>query len=352
PLGSGIGGGVELTLHSLVLGLTALGHQVEVIAPAGSLQVGGCTHQVQGELQRSSQNDGRDALIAMPPRPVLGAMWDLVRRRQADFDVVLNMAYDWLPLYLTKFLEVPIAHLISMASLNDAVDEALRAVVTAHPGCAAVHSRAQAQSFGDIAGQLRVIGNGIAVERYDMHVVADDPAYLGYVGRISPEKGIDDVFAAAAGSKMPLKVWGLMQDRECWDSAVAAHPTAQVSYMGFLPTDDMQAAIGGCAAILMAPKWVEAFGNVAVEAMACGVPVITYRRGGPAEIVHNGQTGFLVEPDDVAAMADAIGRIPELDRIVCRQLVEEEYSTEALAGRVDEWLGELIDSRQAATGND
>ncbi|MEO6157966.1 MAG: hypothetical protein ABIQ39_10085, partial [Ilumatobacteraceae bacterium] len=42
PLGSGIGGGVELTLHSLVLGLTALGHQVEVIAPAGSLQVGGC----------------------------------------------------------------------------------------------------------------------------------------------------------------------------------------------------------------------------------------------------------------------------------------------------------------------
>jgi glycosyltransferase involved in cell wall biosynthesis len=53
---------------------------------------------------------------------------------------------------------------------------------------------------------------------------------------------------------------------------------------------------------VMTPKWVEAFGNVAVEAMACGVPVIAYRRGGPAEIVVDGETGFLVEPGDVAAL--------------------------------------------------
>jgi len=49
----------------------------------------------------------------------------------------------------------------------------------------------------------------------------------------------------------------------------------------------------------MTPRWMEAFGNVAIEALACGVPVIAYRRGGPAEIVQDGQTGFLVEPDSV-----------------------------------------------------
>ena len=82
----------------------------------------------------------------------------------------------------------------------------------------------------------------------------------------------------------------------------------------------------------MAPKWVEAFGNVAIEAMATGVPVISYRRGGPAEIIVDGMTGFLVEPDDVEGLVAAVGRIDELDRVACRQRVEEQYSIQALAG--------------------
>ena len=114
-----------------------------------------------------------------------------------------------------------------------------------------------------------------------------------------------------------------------WDAAVAAHPGARVSYEGFLPTDDLQAAIGGCAAVVMAPKWVEAFGNVAIEAMATGVPVISYRRGSPAEIIVDGQTGFLVEPDDIDGLIGAVGRIDDLDRVECRQRVEEEYSIQA-----------------------
>ena len=118
-----------------------------------------------------------------------------------------------------------------------------------------------------------------------------------------------------------------------WDAAIRAHPGAQVSYEGFLPTDELQAAIGGCAAVVMAPKWVEAFGNVAIEAMATGVPVISYRRGGPAEIIDDGETGFLVDPDDVDGLMAAVGRIDELDRVECRQRVEEEYSIAALAAQ-------------------
>ena len=129
----------------------------------------------------------------------------------------------------------------------------------------------------------------------------------------------------------------------CWDAAVAAHPAREVSYEGFLPTDELQAAIGGCAAIVMAPKWVEAFGNVAIEAMATGVPVISYRRGGPAEIIVDGKTGFLVEPDDVEGLIAAMRRIDELDRVECRQRVEEEYSIPALAGRAEKWLDAVIE---------
>lgn len=344
PLGSGVGGGVELTLHGLVLGLSARGHHVEVVAPAGSLHVGERTHQIAGQHQISSQIAGRDAAIEMPPSPVLGAMWEWVRAHQTDFDVVLNLAYDWLPMYLTPFLDVPVGHVVSMASLNDAMDAAIAELVAVRPGSAAVHSRAQAETFPAIADQLRVIGNGIAVERYDVHLTADDPAYLGFVGRISPEKGIGDVFALSQATGLPVKAWGLMQDQRCWDQAVAAHPAADVTYEGFLPTDELQAAIGGCTAIVMTPKWIEAFGNVAIEAMACGVPVVAYRRGGPAEIVSDGETGFLVEPDDIAALANAVGKLDRIDRIVCRQRVEEQFSTDALARRVDAWCDQLIDA--------
>ena len=93
----------------------------------------------------------------------------------------------------------------------------------------------------------------------------------------------------------------------------------------------------------MAPKWVEAFGNVAIEAMATGVPVISYRRGGPAEIIVDGETGFLVEPDDVAGLTAAIRRIDELDRVECRQRVEEQYSIEAYAARIEQWLDAVIE---------
>ena len=345
PLGSGIGGGVELTLHSLVLGLSGRGHHVEVVAPAGSLLVGARVHQIPGEYQVSSQNTGREAPVEMPASPVLGAMWQWVQTYQHRFDVVVNLAYDWLPYYLTPFLDVPVAHLVSMGSLNDAMDMVLANTLEARPGCAAVHSAAQAHTFGAIADQFRVVGNGIAVERYDVHLSADAPPTLGYVGRISPEKGIDDIFAVAALTGLPVKAWGLLQDQACWDAAQAAHPTAQVSYEGFLPTDDLQAAIAGCTAVLMTPKWVEAFGNVAIEAMACGVPVVAYRRGGPAEIVIDGETGFLVEPDDVHAMAAAVQQIHTIERVLCRQRVDECYSVPALAERIEDWLLDVIGSR-------
>ncbi len=342
PLGSGIGGGVELTLHGLVLGLSARGHLVEVVAPDGSLHVGARVHQIPGALQVSSQTEGRDAPVSLPPDSVLGAMWEWVRAHQHQYDVVLNLAYDWLPLYLTPFLDVPVAHLVSMASLNDAMDAAVAQLVRVRPGSAAVHSLAQADTFPVPAGSLRVLGNGIAVERYDVHLSPDDPPYLGFIGRISPEKGIDDMFAVAERTGIAVKAWGLMQDGAAWEAARSAHPGALVSYEGFLPTDDLQAAIGGCSAILMTPKWVEAFGNVAIEAMACGVPVIAYRRGGPAEIVDDGETGFLVEPDDVDGLVAAIGRLGEIERIVCRQRVEERWSTDALAERVEAWLADVV----------
>lgn len=91
-------------------------------------------------------------------------MWDWVRRHQHHVDIVVDLAYDWLPFSLRSYLEVPVAHPVSMSSINDALDDAVAWLVAARPGAATVHSNAQAGTFPGAAGLQVVVGNGIAVE--------------------------------------------------------------------------------------------------------------------------------------------------------------------------------------------
>ena len=75
-----------------------------------------------------------------------------------------------------------------------------------------------------------------------------------------------------------------------------------------------------------------------MEALACGVPVIAYNRGGPGEIIQNGETGWLVVPDDREALAEATLRAASIDRLACRRWVERCASQEGLAARVEAWI--------------
>jgi UDP-glucose:tetrahydrobiopterin glucosyltransferase len=103
--------------------------------------------------------------------------------------------------------------------------------------------------------------------------------------------------------------------------------------------------------LLNTPKWNEAFGNVVVEAMACGVPVVAYRRGGPGELVQSGLNGLLVPPDDLNALQAAVLAAERLDRQACRRWVEHHASREAFAGRVEAWLLAGLASASPATNS-
>lgn len=342
PLGSGAGGGVELTLHNLVFGLGELGHHVEVVAPETSLQVGHRLHQVGGTAQHSAHDARRDQPVEITADSVLVNMWRKAAELAPDFDVIVNLAYDWLPLTLTPMFATPIVHLISMGSLTDVMDEAIAQIGGALPGRLAAHSRAQAATF-DHPERFVVVGNGIVTGRYDVRLDVDPGAHLGFVGRISPEKGLEDVAELSARTQREIRVWGVMQDPDYWRGVIDDHPDSNLRYQGFLPTDELQSQLGHCAALVMTSKWVEAFGNVAIEAMATGVPVITYDRGGPAEIVVDGNTGFVVRADDLDALVRSVGRIGEIDRAACRARVESEYSSLAMARRVAAWIGAVVD---------
>lgn len=338
PLGSGIGGGVELTVHGIALGLRERGHDVVIVAPSHSIGDVAPVVQVPGNMQMSSQSVGRDAFVVMPVDAVLPAMIDAAAAISGA-DVIVNCAYDWLPFWSARYLPVPVAHLVSMGSLNRAMDAAIGAEVRRRPGSVAVHSKAQAATF-EFGDQLRVLGNGLDLRRYTPCYEPLD--HLASVGRISPEKGVEDIVEVASRTGITVRIYGIVQDHGYWAHVVARHPDAPVHLEGFLPTDELQARLGRARAVLMTPRWVEAFGNVAIEALACGVPVIAYERGGPAEIITDGETGFIVKPDDVDGVINAIGRLDEIDRRACRKRAEQEYSVEAMAGRVEAWLLDVV----------
>ena len=341
PLGSGRGGGVELTLTSLVAGLLSRGHRLTVLAAEGSQLRAACAAAdlwtCSGTPQASAQHEQRQAPVTMPADGLLPRFWRrvLAEGPAAGFEAVINLAYDWLPLWLTPTAPLPIFHLVSMGSVNAAMDQAVAELAAWDQRRLAFHSRVQAVDFA-LPQPPVVVGNGFDLAAYGFS--AEPEPLLGWAGRVAPEKGLEDAAAAAARLGVPLAVWGLVEDPAYAAAVEASVPAGTLQWRGFLATDALQRELGRCQALLNTPKWNEAYGNVVVEAMACGVPVVAYRRGGPGELVQPGVNGVLVEPDDVAALAAAVQQAAAIDRRDCRQWVEANASREALAERVEAWL--------------
>jgi len=347
PIGSGIGGGVEVTLRGLVRCLTSLGHRVEVVAPAGSQSVGVPMHCTNGNLQASMQLLDRSTIITADDGSVLANMWTIVRLLAKRFDVVLNLAYDELPYVRAAELECAVAHIVSMGSLTNAMDEAIDTVLRDVPATIAMHTRAQAATYARGAAAT-IVGGGIDIDTCRFVESPQADGRVAFIGRVSPEKGLVDAARACAIVGKPLHVWGLVQDADEWVRALGAMPPGALVHRGFVEPHVLRSQIGECAALVMAPKWVEAFGNVAVEAMACGLPVVSYRRGGPSEVVDHGETGLLVAPDDVGGLAEAMARVGTLSRRACRERAVERHSAEAFAQRVEAWLaGVLVGTTRA-----
>ena len=339
PLGSGLGGGVELPLRNVATEQIRRGHTLTFVASKVSTAWGMPLVEIAGNPHISAQTQGRDAPTDIPASSVLANMWDYARQVQSDYDLIVNFAYDWLPFYLTPFFTIPVAHLVSMGSLTEAMDQIIEQVVTQFPGTIGVHSLAQAETF-IFADRCRCVKYGIDVSVYDF-CESPEP-WVGWVGRIAPEKGLEDAVATSHLTGIPLKIMGFLQDEGYWQQLLRDYPNAPIEYEGFLSTDELQKRLRQCSVLLMTPRWVEAFGNVAIEALACGVPIIAYRRGGPAEIVEDGKTGFLVEPDSVKGLVEAMGRLDKIDRYACRQRVEAEYSNQAMGDRMVQWFQDIL----------
>jgi glycosyltransferase involved in cell wall biosynthesis len=152
--------------------------------------------------------------------------------------------------------------------------------------------------------------------------------YLAFLGRMSPEKGVERAIAIAKATGLRLKIAGKIypEERAYFDTSIAPllkECEAFVEFTGELAGPGRNALLGGAKAMLFPIDWPEPFGLVMIEALACGTPVIAWRRGSVPEVIDDGVTGFIVETIEQAV--EAVHRIDNLDRARCRTVFERRF---------------------------
>ena len=249
------------------------------------------------------------------------------------------MSYDWLPIWMTQNVETPIAHIISMGSESSVISNLISKIYAKYPYNFAFHSKIQANDYPFIK-KPTIIGNGFKLDNYIFQDSVNGP--LAWVGRVAPEKGLEDAVYVANKLGEKLNVWGVMENENYASKIEKSFPEGTINWIGFLATDELQKELGRCRVLINTPKWNEAYGNVIVEALACGVPVVAYRRGGPSEIIQHGETGYLVDPDDREKLLSSVENIEKIKRKNCRKWVEKNASIDIFANKVVKWLNKVI----------
>lgn len=158
--------------------------------------------------------------------------------------------------------------------------------------------------------------------------------YLAFLGRIAPEKRVDRAIDIAhrAGRKLKIAAKVGFGERDYFQREIEPLLRASrgfVAYLGEVDDAGKNEVLGNAAALLFPIDWPEPFGLVLIEALACGTPVVAFRRGATPKIIEDGKTGFLV--DSVEEGVRALGRVPELSRRACRQAFEERFTAERMA---------------------
>lgn len=165
-------------------------------------------------------------------------------------------------------------------------------------------------------------------------------------GRLVSQKGFDQAIAAtkAAGVKLTIASWitDIIKESDYYRQKIVPQIDGSDILIESLMLKEKRVQLYQTARALLFPiAWEEPFGLVMTESMSCGTPVIAYNRGSVAEVVKDGITGFIIDPDNadrqgkgswvikkqgIDGLVEAIKRVGEIDRAACRAHVEQSFT--------------------------
>jgi glycosyltransferase involved in cell wall biosynthesis len=328
------GGGSQAFVSDLARGLAGRGHQVHVYAATGS-QIPGVTvidtgvdpRSLVATLYRAGGPANRDPA---PAESAFARAYSAVRENR--YDLIHNHAFDAPAISLAAGLDAPVVHTLHLPP-DAAIAAALRqaalrqAARGGQPPAVACVSASQATIWRAVARVDAILPPYVATRSVPWSDAAGDGVV--FAGRLSPEKGAAEAIDIAQAAGARIDVYGDAYDAGYARDQIAPRQDAPgVAVHQGVPRTSMWAVMARAAVVVCPARWDEPFGMAAADAQACGTPVVAFKRGGLAEIVVDGVTGFLVAPDDIQAAADGVRRSAQISRAACREHAEKHLDLE------------------------
>jgi glycosyltransferase involved in cell wall biosynthesis len=310
-------GGTERVVSNLTEELVAMGHDVTLFASGDSVT----SAKLDAVWPQAIRLDPviRDWIAAY------ARMLELVYRRAHEFDV-LHFHIDYFPFSLFSRQPTPF-----VTTLHGRLDlPEFDSVYNTFPDVPLVSISDSQRKPLPRLNWTRTVLHGIPANLLTPQPVAQN--YLAFLGRISPEKGIDKAIRIAGAAGMKLKVAAKVDraDQDYFDSAIRPLlAQGHVEFIGEINDAQKPAFLSGAHALLFPIDWPEPFGLVMIESMACGTPVIAYERGSVPEVMQDGVSGFIVNSEDEAIAA--LARLGEIDRAGVRAYFERRFTARRMA---------------------
>ena len=310
-------GGTERIVSWLAEELIALGHEVTLFASGDSVTSGNLVAVIPRAIRLSRPRPD--------PLPAYAALLDAVAVAAREFDI-LHCHTEWIHLPLLERLGVP--HLTTIHNRLDTPD--LPPLVRRFPEAPLVSISNHHRSPLPAGNWLGTVYHGMPA---DILRPSYEPGrYLVFLGRLTKEKGPETAIRIAKAAGMELRMAAKIPRSETRYYKERLQPLldgAQIKLVGELNDSAKGDLLRGAAALLFPIDWPEPFGLVMIESMACGTPVIAYRRGSVPEVIDEGETGFVVDNEDEAIAA--VKRIGELDRRRVRAAFVRRFTARRMA---------------------
>lgn len=310
-------GGTERVVSWLTEELVRLGHEVTLFASGDSLTSANLVPVCAEALRLNSQ------CVDQLAHHVI--MIEQVCQERSAFDLI-HFHVDYLHFAVSRREQ-----LVGLTTLHGRLDiPDLVPLYRTFPEMPVVSiSNAQRKPLPGLNWQ-GTVHHGLPVNQFKFH--AGPGKYLAFLGRTSPEKGLDRAIAIAKRVGIPLKIAAKIDraDADYFEARIKPlldHPL--IEFIGEIGHYEKNDFLGNAMSLLFPIQWPEPFGLVMIEAMACGTPVIAYPGGSVAEVMKDGVTGFIVPNEDEAVRA--VERIHETDRQKCRQYFERKFTAARMA---------------------